>query len=210
MSQSVAKFNEETKVWTGNIGNYPHSMNTYFGELMFEVFDKYPEKVVQINHDIETKLIAKDLKIACIRVAQNLMKLGLKPDDVVGLNIRTSANVAPLVLACVLAGFVINPLHVSFDKEAIKHMFGKTNPKVVIVDHDVYDLMKEALDELNSDAKIFTAVEKIPGVSFEDELFTPTKTENKFVPPKFDKPANEKLTAVMCSSGTTGKIQLKS
>lgn len=100
---NIAKFNPDTKVWTGPVGKYPYSLDTFFGELIIEALDKNSEKIIQINHDSRTEWIAKDLKMSSIRVAQSLAKLGVKPDDVVGFNATYSENVNPLIIGCVLA-----------------------------------------------------------------------------------------------------------
>lgn len=206
MSQSnLAKFDPVTKVWTGPMGRYPYPMTTFVGELLLKSLDENPDKIVQINHDEETVWVAKDLKFSSIRVAQNLIKLGIKPDDVIGFNTRNTEKVYPLILGCILSGALANPLHVSFTKDGIKQMFGQTQPKIVICDFDVYETMKISLDELKSNAKIYTTIEIVSEVSFVDELLTPTGTEKNFIPIKFDTTSDRKATSIMCSSGTTGE-----
>lgn len=199
-----ATFDRDTKVWTGNVGNYKFAMDDYLGEKLLNALNKTPERVIQINHEEKTELLCKDLKISSIRVAQNLEKLGIKSDDIVGFNCKNSHHVNSLVYGCVLIGAPINPLHVSFTKDGIMQMFGQTKPKIVICDSEVYELTKEALSELENDAKIFTLLKKIPGVAFVDELLAATGIEDDFVPPKFDLPADKKLLGILCSSGTTG------
>lgn len=199
-----ATFDRDTKVWTGNVGNYKFPMDVYIGEKILKALDKTPDRVIQINHEERTELLCKDLKLSSIRVAQNLQKFGVTADDVVGFNCKNSHKVNALVYGCVLIGAPLNPLHVSFTKDGIKQMFGQTKPKIVICDAEVYKVTKEALTELENDAKIFTVLKKIHGVSFVDELLAETGSEDDFVPPKFDVPADKKLIGILCSSGTTG------
>jgi acyl-CoA synthetase (AMP-forming)/AMP-acid ligase II len=123
--ENIATFDLVTKVWTGPMGKYPYPLTTYTGDLLLKAFDANPEKVVQINLDEGTEWIARDLKLAAIRVAQNLLKVGMKPEDVIGFNVANSQNVIALVLGSVLIGAAINPLHVSFTKDSIKQMFAK-------------------------------------------------------------------------------------
>lgn len=202
---NIAKFDPKEKVWIGPLGKYPYAMDTFVGEVLLECFDKNPEKVIQINHDEGTEWIAKDLKLSAIRVAQNLSKLGINSDDVVGINARNTEKIYPVVLGCVLTGALTNTLHVSFNIEAIKQMWSQTKPKIVVCDSDVYETTKAALDELKNDAKIFTLLDKVPGVSFIDELLAATENENNFVAKKFDTTADKKSLGIMCSSGTTGE-----
>jgi 4-coumarate--CoA ligase len=203
--ENIAKFDQITKVWKGPFGQYPYSMDTYIGDLLIKAFDENPDKIIQINHDEGTEWIARDLKLASIGVAQNYIKMGLKEDDVIGFNVRNSQDIYPLLIACNFVGVMANPLHVSFTKDGIKQMFNQTKPKVVFCDSDVYDAMKEALKELENDAKIFTMLGEVSGVSSYKELLTPTGIESDFVPLKFTKPADKKATSISCSSGTTGE-----
>jgi 4-coumarate--CoA ligase len=199
-----ATFDKDTKVWTGNVGNYKFPMDVYIGEKLLNALDKTPDRVIQINHEENTELLCKDLKLSSIRVAQNLQNHGIKPDDIVGFNCKNSHNINALVYGCILVGAPINPLHVSFTKEGIKQIFGQTKPKLVICDSEVYTITREALNELENDAKVFTVLGKFPGVSCADELLAATGTKDEFIPPKFDQPTDKKLLGVLCSSGTTG------
>jgi 4-coumarate--CoA ligase len=201
---NFASYNRETKVWTGTVGSYGFPMDEYIGEKLLVALEKTPDRVIQINHEERTELLCKDLRLSSIRVAQNLTKLGVKADEIVGFICKNSHHVNALVYGCVVVGAIINPLHVSFTKDGIKQMFGQTKPKIVFCDSDVYQTTKEALSDLGSEAKIFTLLKKVPGVSFVDEILAPTGDESEFRPPKFDKPSNEKLFGVLCSSGTTG------
>ena len=201
---NFATYDRETKVWTGTIGSYKFPMDVFIGEQLLTALDKTPDRVIQINHEEKTELLCKDLKVSSIRVAQNLQKLGIQPDDIVGFICQNSHHVNALVYGCVLIGAVINPLHVSFTKDGIKQMFSQTKPKLVICDSKVYETTREALNELGNEAKIFTLLREIPGVSHVDELLATTGIESEFVPPKFDKPADKKLFGILCSSGTTG------
>lgn len=201
---NFATYDRETRVWTGTVGSYPFPMDVYIGEKLLPALERTPERVIQINHEERTELLCKDLRLSSIRVAQNLQKLGIKPDDIVGFICKNSHNVNALVYGCVLIGAVINPLHVSFTKDGIKQIFGQTKPKIVFCDSKVYRVTQEALNELENDAKVFTLLKKKNGVPFVDEILASTGNESEFVPPKFGKPSNEKLFGVLCSSGTTG------
>lgn len=197
-------FNSRTKIWTGDAAGYRHSLDTYIGEKLLESLDETPERTLQINHDEGGKLTCSEAKMSSIRVAQNLTRLGIKEDDVIGFICRNSGNVMPLIYGCTLIGAPVNPLHVSLPKESIKNMFSKTKPKLVFVDHDLFETTKEALREIKNNAMIFTLQKKIPVVPFVTELLVPTGSEARFIPSKFAKRASEKLVAIVCSSETSG------
>lgn len=204
---ATGTYNNRTKIWTGNYSAYSLALDVYYGEKLLEALDETPERTLQINHEENRKLTCSEVKMSSIRVAQNLQRLGIKPDDVIGFICRNSGNVLPLIFGCALIGAPINPLHVSYSKEKIVLMFGKTRPKLVFCDHDLFNITKEALNENENNAMIFTLVKKIPVVPFVAELLIPTGTEYHFKSPKFEKRASEKLIAIVCSSETTAPLR---
>lgn len=197
-------FNANTKIWTGDVGAYRYPMDIYLGEKLLEALDETPERVIQINHEDGTSQTCQEVKLASIRVAQNLQRLGIQSDDVIGFVCRNSSTVLALIYGCALIGAPINPLHVSFTKDKIRHMFRQTKPVLVFCDHDLFDTTKQALLEMKSSAMIFTLLKKLPVVPFVNELLIPTGSEYHYRAMKFEKRASDKLVAIVCSSGTTG------
>lgn len=204
---ATGNYNPRTKVWSGDVGPYLYPLDTFFGEKLLRALDKTPERVLQINHDDKGQLTCKEAKMSSIRVAQNLQRLGIKADDVIGFICRSSNIIVPLIFGCTLIGAPVNPLHVSHTKEDIKHMFSKTRPKLVFCDHDVFNTTKEALQEIKNNAMIFTLLKKIPVVPYVNELLVPTGSEYHFKPIKFDKESSEKLIAIICTSEMTKPLK---
>ncbi|KAG5680307.1 hypothetical protein PVAND_009822 [Polypedilum vanderplanki] len=206
---ATGTFNPSTKIWTGNMHPYRYPLDIYLGEKLLEALDSTPDRVLQISHEEEKDLTCEEVKITSIRVAQNLKRLGIKADDVVGFICRNSSTIISLIYGCVLIGAPINPLHVSFDKEKIQQMFRQTKPVLVFCDHDLFELTKEALREIKSNAMIFTLLKKIPVVPFVNELLIPTGSEYHYKPEKFEKRASEKLVAIICTSESSKGENLK-
>lgn len=204
---ATGTYNSRTKIWTGDCNAYNYSLDIYYGDKLLEALDETPDRVLQINHEESGNLTCAETKLMSIRVAQNLQRLGIKPDDVIGFICRSSGNILPLIFGCALIGAPINPLHVSYTKEKIMTMFSKTRPKLVFCDHDLFNTTKDALREIKNNAMIFTLLKKIQVVPFVNELLVPTGTEYHFKPLKFDKRASEKLIAIVCSSETMGPLQ---
>lgn len=199
----MSKFNLDSKIWEGM--KVPYPMDTFFGEAILKKLKETSSRVCQINVDDDYELTCDELRIKSVRVAQNLTKLEIRSGDVVGIICRHTHELTMLLYGCVLIGAPVNPLDLSFTKNDIKHMFGQTKPKLVVCDSDQVAKVREALIELDNDARIYS----IPyGESKQElkfsELLTPTGREEEFVYPKFNQPAEEKLLAIMCSSGTTG------
>jgi 4-coumarate--CoA ligase len=201
----MAHFDSVTKVWEGLKLPYPVAADTFLGEVIISSFDATPERVFQINHDEQVNYTCRELKTLSIRIAMNLIKMNIRSDDdVVGMLCRNSSHLLPIMFGSFIAGAPINPLYYSFFKYEIIEMFSLTNPKVVFCDYDVYDVVKETLDEMNSEAEIYTTIKKLPGVKFVGDLLEKVENEENFVPEKFDQDPSKKLAAILCSSGTTG------
>lgn len=204
---ATGTFNPRTKVWSANAEKYKLSLDIFLGEKVLEALDETPERVLQINHEEETRMTCSEVRTASIRVAQNLERIGIQSDDVVGFLCRNSGNLLPLMYGCTLIGAPVNSLHYSSSKETIQKMFSQTNPKLVFCDHDLFALLKEALHDSNINSMIFTVIEKISVVPFVSELFVPTGSESNFKPARFDRPASEKLVAIVCSSETSENLR---
>lgn len=204
---ATGTFNSITKIWTGNMHKYRYSLDVYLGEKLLEALDATPDRILQINHEEGKELTCEEIKITSIRVAQNLKRLGVQPDDVVGFICRSSSTVISLIYGCVLIGAPVNPLHVSFDKEKIQQMFKQTKPVLVFCDHDLFELTRDSLREMKSNAMIFTLLKKIPVVPHVNELLLPTGSEFCYKAERFDKRASEKLVAIICTSETTGYLK---
>lgn len=202
----MAKFNEESKTWESAVKfPYPYLMDVYIGQEILKKLKETPDRVALIFHEENFELTCNELRISSIRIAQNLITLGIKPDDVVGVICKNSSQVTYLVNACALIGSPVNPLDLSFYANDIKNLFGQTLPKIIVCDIEIVDRVEEALRGLKSDAKVFvTGPEKVKGTSSFKELLEPTGVEESFISPKFAQKADKKLVAILCSSGTTG------
>lgn len=204
---ATGTFNPRTKVWSANAEKYKLPLDHFLGEKLLENLDETPERILQISHEENTRMTCSEVRRLSIRVAQNLDRLGIQSDDVIGMLCRNSASLLPLIYGCALIGAPINPLHFSSSKKTIEKMFSQTNPKLVFCDHDLYAQLKEALHDSKINSMIFTVMEKISVVPYVSELFVPTGSESSFKPVKFDRPATEKLLAIVCSSETSDNMR---
>ena len=194
----MAHFDEVTKIWHGpKVIKSPRPFTT----KLFEHLQKTPNKIAQISVYERTELTYNDLRLMSIRAAQNLIEIGVKPGDVVGIIARNSTFVAPVVFGCFLIGAPINSLDVSHKTEDIKHMWGITRPKLVFSDPEKVPLVQEAIKELKLNAKIFTFLENVKGCVSVSEILIKTGKEEVFKPKEFPL---DSIVAVLCSSGTTG------
>lgn len=201
----MTTFNPETKQWESAKFPYSFPMDLFLGEEILRNLKQTPDRVVQIIHEENYEMTCEDLRVSSIRVAQNLTKLGIKADDVVGVICKHSSLQSYLLTGCVYIGALISAQDISFNVNDMKHLFGITKPKLVVCDAEVIERVQQALRELNFDIKIFvTSKDEFKGASSIFDLLAPTGTEDNFVPPKFAQTVDKKILAIMCSSGTTG------
>lgn len=87
----------------------------------------------------------------------------------------------PITYAAFCLGCPINALSTSLCKSDIVRMFGMTRPSVVFCGIEVYDLMKQSLNELGNTAKIFTFNGMHGDSEPVENLFIETKMEESFM-----------------------------
>ncbi|CRK97985.1 CLUMA_CG011357, isoform A [Clunio marinus] len=199
----MATFDSERKIWQGPKIPFKFPTNASIGVEILKKLKETPDRTMIISHDDGITMTCEEARIASIRVAQNLTKLGFKKGDVIGFICRNGIRLPPTIYGALLIGAPINPLDAGFKKDDIKHMFAQTQPKLVFCDADVYETTKQALNELDNNAVVMTHREKIEGVVYVDELLAPTGNEDSFEPPQFGN-SSDMLAIILCSSGTTG------
>jgi len=203
----MGTFNSNSKIWANTVNSYSYPMDLFYGEKLLDALDETPDRILQINHEENTSHTCEEIKISSIRVAQNLQRLGIETDNVIGFVCRNSSTVISLVFGCVLIGTPVNPLHINFSKNKIQEIFEQTKPVLVFCDYDFFEITRNALKEINNNAIIYTLLKKLPVVPFINELLIPTGSEYHYKATKFDKQASEKLIAIMCTSDSNGKLK---
>lgn len=176
----MATFDSTTNIWEGPSVSYQFSHNTSIGAEILKKLAETPQRILHICHDDGISMTSEETRIASIRVAQNLTKLGIQKGDIIGFICGNSTKLPALIYACLLIGAPINPLDNGFKKDDIKHMFEQTTPKLVFCDSDVYETVQLSLDEMKSDAIIITLRKSITGVRYVDELLSETGSEEHF------------------------------
>lgn len=198
-----SKFNAETKVWEGVKIPFPVPLDVHISELVINELKKTPKRIVQISYDDGTVQSGEELRVKIIRVAQNLKRLGIKEDEVVGVVCENSVDLMAFVNGIVQLGAIVNPMSVEHSKEDLANMFGQTKPKLVFCDFTVHSKVQDALHDVNNDAAIYTTFDEVAGVASADDLLKPTGDEENYQITKFKDPSNKTL-GILPSSGTTG------
>ncbi|MCH2548625.1 MAG: AMP-binding protein [Alphaproteobacteria bacterium] len=123
-----------------------------------------PEKVAIVSHMTETedtiKITYKELSESVTQIAKKLIKSGVKPGDVVSLQLPNWWHLTALHLACISIGAVTNALMPIFRYRELKFMLSLTESKILFVPaffrNFNYELMAhELLDSIPTLEKIY-------------------------------------------------------
>lgn len=116
-----------------------------------------------------------------VRVAQNLQKRGFQPGDKFSFMAKNSDELLPIFLASICLTCPIVPLHSMLSKDEIISILEKTEPSAIFCDAEAYDVVNEALKELQSNVKVFIFGEAIDDLEPVGDLMIETGEENSFV-----------------------------
>jgi acyl-coenzyme A synthetase/AMP-(fatty) acid ligase len=199
-----SSYNSETKVWHATFIPYGLSQDVMLGEIVHENLKKKPDRVLQISSGDDSVLSAEDLLISSIRIAQNLKKIGVNRDDVVSIISHQSHLATQVIHGCIVLGAIINPLDGSFSVEDIRGIYQQTKPKLIICDQENIPKLRKALSNVQFTYKIYTTSRRPSLFIRACTLLTQTDEENNFTHLKFSQPSDEKILAIICSSGTSG------
>lgn len=202
----MAKFDPSTKVWSSKTIQYLYPMDVYLGEVILETCSETPERIVQIHHEKDQALTCKELKESSINIAENLLKLDIKADDIIGVICQNSNFLTCFLTGSVIMGAIIHPLDHSLSIDNISELYAQSKPKMIICDPEMLTTLNEALEKIKLKPLILITSDDPDDseISALNLLRTVSVDYDSYAAPKFDKPADEKLLAILCSSGITG------
>lgn len=122
-----------------------------------------------------------EIRLKAIRTAQNLQKRGFKPRQKFCFLIENHDDLVALVLASIGLACPIVPLCPILSKDEISRILAKIQPPLIFCDAKLYDLLKEVLNELRLNVKVFTFEQYMDDVESIESLFEETGEENSFV-----------------------------
>lgn len=157
-------YNRESKILSGAQIEPFYNSFVSCGQMVLHYLQLDPRKTIQVNYDDGVELTAGELAKLGLRVAKNLSFMeDLKQGDVIGLVVKNTTYVAPLILGSLLIGTPCNTLDPSFEENEIAQIFHQTKPKIVFCDHDNWEVVIEALKRCESSSEVWTIDEKIAG-----------------------------------------------
>lgn len=203
----MSKFDSATKTWVSNKVPYPHPMDVYLGEVILKTCSETPDRIIQIHHEKDERLTCRKLKESSINIAENLLALGIKADDIIGVICQNSNFLTSFLTGSILIGAIVHPLDHSLSVDNISQLYAQSKPKMIICDPEMMTTLYDALEKINLKPLILIASDESEteaNMSAHELLKPISGNFESFVAPKFDKPADKKLLAILCSSGITG------
>ncbi|XP_052897661.1 uncharacterized protein LOC128304508 [Anopheles moucheti] len=200
-------YDEATRTWYGPTVKPLFNPETSLGQIMFDVLNRSPDRVIQQDMDTGRSLTYAEFQTRWIRFAQNLASIGVRKGDMVTLVNANSENLAPLACALLAIGVPFNPLAPSFNEDDMANMLQTTNPKFVFCDADNYEVVRRALLRVvaNEDQlpPIYVFECSRSDVKHAEDLLKETGREKSFVAPYLGD-SSKTLAVILCSSGTSG------
>lgn len=176
----MSTFNPITKIWRGRGQPITFKETDNLGKTILNKLSEVPDKIVQISDNNGVTQTGSELRVRCIRVAQNLSKMGFKQGDVIAIICKNNHNLAPVVTGCILIGAPVNTMDPTFDKKDISHMLQLTQPRAVICESYKVANVQEALEENNLEIPIIVFADNIQDTISVQELFLETGSEDTF------------------------------
>ncbi|KXJ78583.1 hypothetical protein RP20_CCG004186 [Aedes albopictus] len=200
----MSRYDPVARVWHGSVQPPLFNPQISIGQIMFNMLERTPERVTQIDGDTGQELTCEEFRLRAIRIVQNLqVHYDLKKGEMVVVVCRNSENVFPLVLALVAIGaqFVLMPIYFVLDE--VKHSVKKYQPKVVFCDEANYgDLVNACKNDVTEEPMIFVLESERPDVLKFETLLEQTGKENTFRAPYLGD-ARSTVAVILSTSGTT-------
>lgn len=174
-------YDSSAKLWKGASVPPMYNPKISIAHAVLKALANYGPKIAQISDDTGVQLTFDDIRWKTIRAAQNLQKRGYNTKQIFGLVANNSHHVTPIVFASMCLGCPINTMDAAFGKAELIHMLESTKPSLIFCDIEAYDSTVECLNELKSNAMIFTFGGSTDGSEPVENLFLLTGCESEFM-----------------------------
>ena len=186
-----------------NDANYVPLTPLSFLERAKDIYPNYEAVVYESR-----KYTWSEVYKRCIKFASALDKLGIKTGDTVSVLAFNTPEIFEAHYSIPMVGAVINAINTRLDSKTISYILNHSEAKVLIVDRQFHDVVKKALEEVNSKITIIDINDKDAKLTdskniglLEYEEFLNSGDENF----KWKMPKDEwQAIALGYTSGTTG------
>lgn len=109
------KYDSFEKIWSGPKDKEYYGPDMTLGEVALIILRLYSDKVMQVYDPTGEELTGSQLLEQSRRLAHAFQRLKLQRGDVVGISAKNTTYLTEVVIAALLNGTPINPLHPDFD-----------------------------------------------------------------------------------------------
>lgn len=196
-------FDPIEKIWRGPKEKRIYDKDASFGQLLHARMLPTPNNVIQINDTEGTVFTNKQVIQMSTRIALSLMDKGVSQTEFVGIMAGNTSYVLPVVFGCYFAGIPYHSMDMSFPSEMVAHCWGKTKPKIIFCDGNVYSLVKETTEKMRLNCTIYTLNNHKDNVPKVEDLLNDKGIREKLFQP-IPIPSGDQTAYVLCSSGSSG------
>ena len=172
---SKPTYDSINKIWHGPKVQPFFNPDQNIGFIILHILQQTPDLVSQISADTGVSVTCKQMYDRSVKIAKYLTKCGMKEGDLIGFVAANTENLAPIVFACFTLGLPINPLSPIMNEKDIIQMFSMTKPRIIFCDAENVKVVKNAADEMKSETKILTVMDKVDGHESMTEILKETE-----------------------------------
>lgn len=168
-------------------------------DLVIEAAKKWPNK--DFLRMEEGSLTYSEIEDKSARLASSLAQRGINQNSVVVVMMKNSLDQVVVWFALNRLGAIHAPLNTSLIGEPIKHALNVTKPQMIISDLDLFESLKNPLDELNQTPDLVIKVESEKqniGTDLSDLTSNPIKANPVAIDPL-------RTATLLFTSGTSGR-----
>ncbi|EDW61946.1 uncharacterized protein [Drosophila virilis] len=190
------------RIWSGGKPAPMYDFDCSVGRIIHNNLRNNPKNVCQICLADGKTATNQDIFSWSVRLAQNFKQRGLRHDDVICISAKNSTYVTPAAVACLFNATPFHAVNPTLDINTLKHVLTITQPKLIFCDAVDFEKLKTASAAWTPE--LITVTGKVEGVTYIEELLTPTNTE-MFYQPQLLHLGGDQTMAILCSSGTTAQ-----
>ncbi|BFG06089.1 luciferin 4-monooxygenase [Drosophila madeirensis] len=202
---ATTKYDSIERIWSGAKDKEYYGPDMTLGEVALIILRLYSDKVMQVFDPTGEELTGGQLLLQSRRLAHAFQRLKLQRGDVVGISATNTTYLTEVVIAALLNGTPINPLHPHFDSETMAYMYEITKPKVIFCDLDNYETLRAVKNSLKFKTELILLTGSLPGVRNIQDLLADGSIEydekTLFACPHL---SGDDTAFIITSSGVTG------
>ncbi|XP_060658178.1 luciferin 4-monooxygenase [Drosophila nasuta] len=161
---TATSYDSVKKIWSGPKSKEYYGPDMTLGEVALLILKLHADKVMQVFDPTGEALTGGQLYEQSRLLAHAFQQLKLHRGDVVGISATNTTYLTEVVIAALLNGMPINPLHPEFDKETVAYMYEITKPKVIFCDVDNYETLAAVKQSLKFETELILLSGSLPGV----------------------------------------------